>query len=152
MDIRIGELNNNEIIALLKEHHQDMLLHSPPESVHALDLKALDSADVTFWSLWINNELAGCGALKELDKNHGEIKSMRTSTRYLRNGVARKLLVHIINQAKNRGYKRLSLETGTLDVFIPAHQLYRQFGFHLCDPFDQYKEDPHSLFMSKIIE
>lgn len=100
MDIRVGELRNEEVTTLLQEHHQDMLFHSPVESVHALDLSALAAADVTFWSLWIDHNLAGIGALKELDKEHGEIKSMRTSTNHLRKGVARKLLEHILKQAK----------------------------------------------------
>ena len=152
MDIRLGELKNDDVILLLKEHHEDMLLHSPLESVHALDLNALESTNVTFWSLWINNELAGCGALKELDKKHGEVKSMRTSRNHLRKGVAQNLLTHILDQAKNRGYERLSLETGAMAAFVPAHKLYQQFGFQLCEPFGDYDEDPYSLFMSKIIE
>ena len=151
MEIRIGELRNEDVIALLKEHHEDMLFHSPPESVHALDLSALESPDVTFWSFWVNQELAGIGALKELDKTHGEIKSMRTSSNYLRKGIARKLLEHIINQANIRSYKKLSLETGTMDAFLPAQRLYQQFGFQECEPFGNYKEDPYSMFMTKSI-
>ncbi|WNC68656.1 GNAT family N-acetyltransferase [Thalassotalea nanhaiensis] len=151
MDIRTGELRSKDVIALLKEHHQDMLCHSPPESVHALDLAALDAADVTFWSLWIDDNLAGIGALKELNKQHGEIKSMRTSTNYLRKGVAGKMLAHIVQQAQLRSYKKLSLETGSMDAFIPARKLYLQFGFQSCSPFGQYKEDPNSMFMTKNI-
>ena len=151
MEIRIGELRNEDVITLLKEHHEDMLSHSPPESVHALDLSALESPDVTFWSFWVNQELAGIGALKELEKEHGEIKSMRTSTNYLRKGIARKLLEHIINQANIRSYKKLSLETGSMDAFLPAKRLYQQFGFQECEPFGNYKEDPYSMFMTKSI-
>jgi putative acetyltransferase len=151
MDVRIGELRNKDIINLLKEHHADMLSHSPPESVHALDLTALESPDVTFWSFWVEHELAGIGALKELDNEHGEIKSMRTSTKFLRKGIARKLLAHIINQANIRSYKKLSLETGTMDAFLPAQMLYKQFGFKECEPFDNYQEDHSSMFMSKSI-
>ncbi|WNC72335.1 GNAT family N-acetyltransferase [Thalassotalea psychrophila] len=151
MDIRVGELRNKEVITLLQEHHQDMLSHSPVESVHALDLRALEDSDVTFWSLWINNSLAGIGALKELDKEHGEIKSMRTSTNHLRKGVARKLLEHILNQANILSYNKLSLETGTMDAFLPAQKLYQQFGFQECEPFGHYKKDPYSMFMSKNI-
>ncbi|MFT5758048.1 MAG: putative acetyltransferase [Alteromonadaceae bacterium] len=152
MDIRIGDLRNEQVISLLTKHHEDMLSHSPVESVHALDLSALESSKVTFWSLWMDQELAGCGALKELDSKHGEIKSMRTSGNHLRKGVARQLLVHIINQATSRGYERLSLETGSMASFVPAHQLYQQFGFQPCQPFSDYQEDPYSLFMSKAIE
>ena len=96
MDIRVGELRNKEVIALLQEHHKDMLSHSPVESVHALDLNALEAPDITFWSFWINNKLAGVGALKEIDAEHGEIKSMRTSNNHLRKGVAENLLKHIL--------------------------------------------------------
>jgi len=152
VDIRVSGLKNESVILLLKEHHKDMLLHSPVESVHALDLTALELPDVTFWSLWINNELAGCGALKELNKKHGEVKSMRTSCDHLRQGVAQKLLTHILEQAKSRGYEKLSLETGSMAAFVPAHKLYQQFGFQPCEPFGDYSEDPYSLFMSKIIE
>ena len=151
MNIRIGELRNEDVIILLNEHHEDMLSHSPPESSHALDLSALESPDVTFWSLWVNQELAGIGALKELDKEHGEIKSMRTSAKQLRKGIARKLLEHIINQANIRSYKKLSLETGTMDAFLPAQKLYQKFGFQECEPFGSYKEDPYSMFMTKTI-
>ena len=124
MDIRVGELKNKEVFALLQEHHEDMLIHSPPESVHALDLSGMEAPDVTFWCLWVNQDLAGIGALKELDKEHGEIKSMRTSTNYLRKGIARKLLDHIIKQSRIRSYTKLSLETGTKSAFFPAQQLY----------------------------
>jgi len=151
MDIKVGELRNDAVISLLQEHHEDMLLHSPPESVHALDLSALEQPNVTFWSLWINQELAGIGAIKELDKNHCEIKSMRTSSKFLRQGIARKILSHIVEQATLRSYKRLSLETGTMDAFIPAQKLYQQFGFKVCEPFGNYQEDPYSVFMSKVI-
>jgi len=152
MDIRIGELANPAVIALLEEHHQDMLIHSPPESVHALDLSALSQTEVTFWSVWKNNELAGCGALKALGNDHGEIKSMRTSKSFLRQGVAKLLLEHMISEASTRGYQKLSLETGTMAAFKPAQKLYQQLGFEQCAPFAQYKADPFSTFMSKSIK
>jgi putative acetyltransferase len=152
MVIRIGELRHKEIISLLQEHHEDMLLHSPPESVHALDISALEAPNITFWSLWLDNTLAGVGALKEIDTTHGEIKSMRTSTDYLRKGIAGKLLDHIINQANMRSYKKLSLETGTMDAFVPAQKLYQRFGFEVCEPFGDYKEDPYSMFMTKTLQ
>ncbi len=151
MNIRVGLLENEQVISLLKEHHQDMLLHSPPESVHALDLTALSTQYVTFYSLWLNSELVGCGALKAIDKEHGEIKSMRTAVGFLRQGVAAKVLAHIIEQAKIRGFKKLSLETGSMDVFSPARKLYQGFGFEICQPFGSYVEDPFSVFMTKII-
>jgi putative acetyltransferase len=151
VEIRIGSLTHPAVIALLGEHHQDMLIHSPPESVHALDLSALAQPDITFWSVWQNNKLAGCGALKKLDGTHGEIKSMRTSHNFLRQGVAKLLLEHMIAQADARGYQKLSLETGTMDAFLPAQKLYQQLGFKHCLPFADYQEDPYSTFMSKII-
>jgi len=151
MDIRVGELRNKDVITLLQEHQVDMLSHSPAESVHALNLSALEAPDITFWSFWINHELVGVGALKEIDEKHGEIKSMRTSTKHLRQGVARKLLEHIIEQANSRSYERLSLETGTMDAFLPAQKLYQQFGFQECEPFSNYTEDPYSMFMTKNI-
>ncbi|WP_057830055.1 GNAT family N-acetyltransferase [Colwellia sp. TT2012] len=151
MEIHIGELTHPAVITLLAEHHQDMLLHSPPESVHALDLSALSHADISFWSVWKDNELAGCGALKELDRFHGEIKSMRTSKNFLRQGVAKLLLTHMIDQASTRGYHILSLETGSMAVFLPAQKLYQQLGFATCPPFADYQADPYSTFMSKKI-
>jgi len=120
MDIKVGKLRSKEVVSLLQEHHEDMLQHSPAESVHALDLSALEEPNISFWSLWINQELAGIGALKELDKEHGEIKSMRTSSKHLRKGVADNLLAHIIKQSKIRSYKTLSLETGTANAFLPV--------------------------------
>jgi putative acetyltransferase len=152
MEVRIGSLTHLAVIALLEEHHQDMLVHSPPESVHALDLSSLAQDNITFWSVWKNNELAGCGALKALDSHHGEIKSMRTSDNFLRQGVAKLLLEHILVEAKTRGYQKLSLETGTMTAFLPAQKLYQQLGFKHCQPFADYQEDPYSIFMSKIID
>jgi putative acetyltransferase len=151
MEIYIGDLTNKTVITLLEEHHQDMLIHSPAESVHVLDLSALSQPDVTFWTVWNNKELAGCGALKQLNGNHGEIKSMRTSNNFLRQGVAKLLLEHILKHATQRRYLRLSLETGTKDVFIPAQKLYQQLGFEICPPFANYKADPYSTFMTKVI-
>lgn len=149
MNICIGKLRSKDVVMLLQEHHNDMLKHSPPESVHALDLVALEAPNITFWSVWDGNELAGIGALKELDTTHGEIKSMRTSVSHLRKGVANKLLSHIIEQSRMRMYKKLSLETGSMDAFLPARNLYKKFGFQECAPFGQYQEDPYSMFMTK---
>lgn len=104
--------------------------------------------EVTFWSAWDQGELAGCGAMKELDSEHGEIKSMRTSSAHLRKGVAKQLLEHIIGEAKQRGYQRLSLETGSMEAFEPARRLYENFGFEYCLPFSDYTDDPLSSFMT----
>jgi len=126
-----------------------MALHSPPESVHALDIEALRQPEITFWTAWEGAELLGCGALKELDAQHAEIKSMRTSTQHLRKGVARKILAHIVEEAQRRAYRRLSLETGSANAFAPARNLYERFGFSFCEPFAHYAADPHSVFMTR---
>ncbi len=149
MDIRVDDLSGPEIIRLLHEHLQSVALHSPPESVHALGLEALRNSDITFWSVWQDSELMGCGAIKELDSRHGEIKSMRTVSLHLRKGVAARLMHHILEEAERRSYERLSLETGSMDAFAPARSLYASFGFEPCGPFADYVEDPHSLFMTR---
>ena len=149
MDIKIDDLKGSEIYELLQEHLQSMALHSPPESVHALDIEALRQPEITFWTVWERGELLGCGALKELDSQRGEIKSMRTSSLHLRKGVAKNLLNHILEEARRRGYSRLSLETGSMEAFEPARKLYANFGFIYCEPFADYVEDPFSVFMTR---
>jgi putative acetyltransferase len=149
MNIKIDDLKGREIHELLQEHLHSMTLHSPPESIHALDIESLRKPDITFWTVWENGELLGCGALKELDSQHAEIKSMRTSSSHLRQGVAKNLLNHIIEEARRRGYSRLSLETGSMEAFEPARQLYAKFGFTYCEPFADYVEDPNSVFMTR---
>ena len=121
---------------------------SPPESVHALDIERLRRPEITFWSAWEGSVLLGCGALKELDRQHGEVKSMRTPTALRRRGTGRAILVHMIGVARSRRYERLSLETGSMDAFMPARRLYESFGFTYCGPFDEYVEDPNSMFMT----
>jgi putative acetyltransferase len=149
MDIRIDDLSGPEVAELLQEHLRDMHRVSPPESIHALDLESLRKPDITFWTMWDAGRLAGCGALKELDPQHAEIKSMRTASAYRRKGVAKQLLQHILAEAKQRGYTRVSLETGSMDFFLPARTLYASFGFELCPPFADYIVDPNSVFMTK---
>jgi putative acetyltransferase len=149
MEIKIDDLTGSEIHELLREHLRNMHLHSPPESVHALDLEGLRRPEITFWTVWENGELLGCGALKELDSRHGEIKSMRTASRHLRKGVAKRMLKHILEKAGRRGYSRLSLETGSAEAFEPARSLYASFGFEYCEPFADYVEDPYSVFMTR---
>lgn len=149
MDIKIDDLKGSEIHEMLHEHLQSMTLHSPPESIHALDIEASRKPEITFWTVWESGRLLGCGALKELDSQHAEIKSMRTSSSHLRKGVARNLLNHILEEAKRRGYSRLSLETGSMEAFEPARQLYANFGFTYCEPFANYVEDPYSVFMTR---
>jgi len=149
MKIEIDDLTCPEIHKLLQDHLQSVALHSPPESIHALNLEALRRPEITFWAVWEDGELLGCGAIKELDPRHGEIKSMKTSSRHLRKGVAANLLKHILEEAGRRGYSRLSLETGSMEAFAPARQLYTKFGFRYCEPFADYVLDPYSVFMTK---
>lgn len=124
---------------------------SPPESVHALDVTGLQRPEVTFWSVREQDRLLGCGALKELDPEHGEVKSMRTPQSLRRKGAGRAVLKHIIEEARRRGYKRLSLETGSMEAFRPAWRLYESFGFQYCGPFADYKPDPNSVFMTFVL-
>jgi len=149
MEIKIDDLTGPAIAELLTEHLRCLTEVSPPESCHALNLDALRRPDITFWTVWCGHELAGCGALKELGAGHGEIKSMRTARFHLRKGVASALLERIIAEAKQRGYGRLSLETGAMPYFEPAHRLYSKFGFCKCPPFGGYVEDRNSVFMTK---
>lgn len=126
--------------------------HSPPpESTHALDLAGLRALDIAFWSAWIADDLVGSGALKELDAFHGEIKSMHTKATARGQGVAKHMLDHIVSEAVRRGYRRLSLETGSIRAFEPARALYRQYGFTPCGPFANYRDDPNSIYMSKVL-
>jgi putative acetyltransferase len=148
MRIEVDDLRRPEIHALLEEHLTNMRAITPPESVHALDLDRLRTPDITFWSVWDQDTLLGCGALKELDPRHGEIKSMRTPSALRRRGAARAMLTHIIGVATSRGYSRLSLETGAQEFFKPAHVLYESFGFVRCGPFADYADDPNSLYLT----
>src|SRR5438094_9401934 len=149
MEIKRDNLTGSAIQQLLREHQANMFEQSPPESVHALSLEELRKPDITFWSVWEGSELLGCGALKQLDPQHGEIKSMRTASMHRRKGVAARLLEHILDEAKRRNYKRISLETGSMNAFKPARSLYARFGFKMCGPFADYVEDLNSVFMTK---
>ncbi|AND67518.1 hypothetical protein ATSB10_00640 [Dyella thiooxydans] len=146
--IRLDDLRGASVHALLREHLAGVALHSPPESIHALDLEGLRAPGMSFWTLWDGEELLACGALKELDATHGEVKSMRTAAAHLRRGAARAMLEHVVAEARRRGYRRLSLETGTAAAFEPAHRLYASAGFVPCGPFADYVDDPYSCFMT----
>ena len=147
--IKIDNLSSQEIAGLLQEHLDDMHLHSPPESVHALDLESLRKPEITFWSIWSEDgRLVGCGALKQLDEKHGEIKSMRTKEGFRGRGAGRAMLCHIIEEAHARRYTRLSLETGSMKAFEPARRLYSSHGFIVCGPFADYELDDNSTFMT----
>lgn len=148
MQIRLDDLTGGEVIKLLQEHLADMYATSPPESVHALDVDALKASNIRFFSAWQDNALAGCVAIKTLNNDMAELKSMRTTKAYRGKGVGQALLQFIIEHAKTQGFSSLSLETGTQDYFAPARSLYRKFGFTACGPFGQYKLDPNSHFMT----
>ncbi|WP_435234990.1 GNAT family N-acetyltransferase [Psychromonas sp. PT13] len=147
MDIKIDDLSDGEVIALLKEHLADMYKVSPPESVHALDIDALKSDDITFFSGWENDTLMGCVAVKKIDDKHLELKSMRTSSFARKSGIASQLLAHVIKVSRQNGAAFIHLETGTQYYFKPAHYLYQKFGFKECGPFADYQLDPCSQFM-----
>ena len=148
MKIEIDDLSRPAIHALLEEHLRNMHELGPPESVHALDLDKLRRPEITFWSAWDGDLLLGCGALMALDPQHGEVKSMRTPAAHRRTGAGRALLMHIIETARARGYERLSLETGSVAAFEPAHRLYESAGFVRTGPFGGYVEDVNSVFMT----
>jgi putative acetyltransferase len=149
LEIREDDLTGKAIADLLQEHLRNMHEVTPPESVHALDLEALRSPQITFWTAWEGDELLGCGALKELDSTSGEVKSMRTAEAHRRKGIASKILEHLIRAAKQRAYDRLYLETGASPEFASAQALYRRYGFEYREPFADYIDDPNSVFMVK---
>lgn len=152
MHIRLDrDLTDPRIVDLLGEHLRDMARHSPPESIHALDLSGLRRPEISFWTAWDGDDLLGCGALKQLDADYGEIKSMRTANAHRRRGVAAAMLRHLLGEAGTRSYRRLSLETGSMAAFEPARQLYASFGFAFCAPFADYIEDPNSVFMTRLL-
>ncbi|MBZ0235028.1 MAG: GNAT family N-acetyltransferase [Deltaproteobacteria bacterium] len=145
---QVDDLEGDAIRALVARHLRGMHEHSPPESVHALDLSRLRDPAVTFWSAWASNALAAMGALKQLDGARGEIKSMRVADAFLGRGVGRAMLEHIVAEARRRGMTSLWLETGSAPAFTPALRLYERAGFVRCGPFDDYVEDPFSIFMT----
>ncbi len=148
MQIRIDDLRGPEIASLLQTHVAFCKAASPPESAHVLDLDSLRVPEVTFWSVWDGHDLIGCGALKELDPAHGEVKSMHTAAKHRGRGVGLVVLKQIVAEARLRGYRRLSLETGSMAAFASARSLYAGFGFSECAPFGSYRPDPNSAFMT----
>jgi len=149
MDIQIEDPSKQDIVALLEEHLRDMYANSPACSVHALDVERLRQPEITFWTARENGRLVGCGALKQLDERHGELKSMRTTPQARHRGVARSLLAHVLDAARARGMTRISLETGSQAFFQPARALYTRHGFEICGPFGDYQPDPNSVFMTR---
>ena len=151
IQIHVDDLSGETTRALIASHLSGMHDTSPPESVHALDIDGLRHPSITFWSAWIDGELAGIGALKRLDAARGEIKSMRVDDRFRGAGVGRAILRHIIHDARERGFSSLWLETGTTEDFAPARRLYESEGFTECEPFDAYSLDPYSVFLTREI-
>lgn len=148
--IEVDDPGRPEVAALLEEHLACMVMATPePESRHALDIDGLRKPEITFWSVWRGDALAGVGALKDLGGGHAEIKSMKTVTSGLRRGTAAALLTHALDEARRRGYRRVSLETGATDYYAPARQLYAKFGFEPCAAFAPYRPDPRSAFMTR---
>lgn len=148
---KIDDLSDPRIARFLEEHLDDMRATTPPESIHALDLEKLKQPEIIFWSVWLGEELAGCGALKRLSDTHAELKSMRTARSFRGRGLGALILEHILREARTRGFRRVSLETGSMDFFAPARALYAKHGFEVCGPFEGYWDDPNSVFMSREI-
>jgi putative acetyltransferase len=149
LTIREDDLTGPAVIALLEQHLTQMRGQSPACSVHALDVERLSADDVTFWSAWSDDgRLAGCGALKQLDPRHVEIKSMRTADDFRGQGVGAAVLLHLVGEARARGCTRMSLETGSNEPFAAARRLYGRHGFTECEPFADYELDPWSTFMT----
>jgi putative acetyltransferase len=149
LTFRVDDLTGTKTRALIARHLAAMHEHSPPESVHAFDVDRLRQPDVTFWSVWVSKELAGCGGLKQLHAEGGEIKSMRVADAFLGRGIGRAILEHIMREARARGMRRLWLETGSAEAFTPALRLYESAGFARCGPFNGYVDDPFSIFMTR---
>ena len=146
-----GNFDNSEVLELLNKHFIELRSVSPEGSAHVLDIEVLKDQNIKFWSLWEGNLLMGCGALKFLNKEHGEFKSIRVEDRFRKKDNGIKILKHLIFEAKKLNIKRISVETGTGDFFAPARKLFNKCGFKLCKPFDHYKEDPNSCYMSMLI-
>ncbi len=141
-----------EVNQLLKKHFIELRAASPQGSAHVLDIPGLKTSSIKFWSLWKENQLMGCGALKFLDENHGEFKSIRVHDNFRGKGYGIKVVNHLIYEAKKLNVKRLSIETGAGDFFIPARKLFNKCGFTPCAPFAHYKEDINSLYLTKFLE
>ena len=146
-----GNFNNPEVHELLTKHFVELRAASPEGSAHVLDITGLKVSSIKFWSLWQDDMLMGCGALKFLDKEHGEFKSIRIHDDFRKQGNSINVINHLINEAKKLNINRLSIETGAGDFFIPARKLFKKCGFETCKPFAHYKEDVNSVYLTKII-
>ena len=151
IDIRLGNLDDARIVALLRYHFDKCHEVTPPGSAHVFDISRLKATDVDFFAAWDGDTLLGIGAVKYLDSTHGEVKSMHTSEAARRRGIGSTILKHIVEAARAKGIRRLSLETGSFGYFEPARTLYRSHGFTDCEPFGDYKPDPNSSFLTREI-
>ena len=143
-----NNFDDPKVNELLTKHFIELRSVSPDDSCHVLDIEGLKHPTIKFWSFWDNNQLIGCGALKFIDKSHGEFKSIRIEDKYRRKGMSSEIISHLIEQAKKNGIKKLSIETGAGKFFEPARKLFKKFGFKTCDPFANYKEDPNSCYFN----
>ncbi len=146
-----NNFDNSEVNALLRHHFVQLKSNSPEGSTHVLDIEGLRVSSIKFWSIWENEKLIGCGALKFLEKGHGEFKSIRISDQFRNMGYGIKLLNHLILEAKKNGINKISLETGAGDFFKSARKLFEKAGFKTSNPFAHYKLDPNSCYYSKEI-
>ena len=146
-----GNFDNPEVHELLTKHFVELRAASPEGSAHVLDIPGLKDKSIKFWSLWQDEMLMGCGALKFLEEGHGEFKSIRIHDNFRRMGNGVNVINHLINEAKKLDIKKLSIETGAGEFFKPARKLFNQCGFETCDPFAHYKEDKNSIYLTKLI-
>ena len=147
-----GNFDNPKVNELLRKHFIELRAASPEGSAHVLDIPGLKVPSIKFWSLWDDKKLIGCGALKFLDKEHGEFKSIRIHDDFRNQGHGTNVINHLISEAKKLNIKRLSIETGASDFFIPARKLFNKTGFTICEPFAHYKEDINSVYLTMLID
>ena len=146
-----GNFDNSEVNELLNKHFIELKAASPEGSAHVLDIPGLKDSSIKFWSLWENDKLIGCGALKFINNNHGEFKSIRVHDNFRKKGYGVKVIKHLINEAKRLNIKQISVETGAGEFFNPARKLFDQYGFTECEPFSHYKLDENSIYLTKHI-
>tara|TARA_B100000123_G_scaffold209068_1_gene158128 strand:- start:1203 stop:1670 length:468 start_codon:yes stop_codon:yes gene_type:complete len=146
-----GNFDNSEVNELLNKHFIELKAASPEGSAHVLDIPGLKDSSIKFWSLWENDKLIGCGALKFINNNHGEFKSIRVHDNFRNKGYGVKVIKHLINEAKRLNIKQISVETGAGEFFNPARKLFDQYGFTECEPFSHYKLDENSIYLTKHI-
>ena len=147
-----GNFDNPEVNKLLTKHFIELRAASPEGSAHVLDIPGLKVSSIKFWSLWEKDKIFGCGALKFLDKDHGEFKSIRIHDDFRNQGNGIKVIKHLIDEAKKLKIKRISLETGAGKFFDPARKLFKKCDFAPCKPFAHYKEDVNSIYLTKLID